>query len=351
MARLTLFLLMFILGFVVPSPTKRPPGSKDDVPETANSSLLDPVYSFTEDEASLNEMFREVEELMEDTQSKLQNAVKEMEAEEVSDQRVPENLPPNYHNESFTKTNIGNKTVETKQEIVKETDNKTGSTLYSETLITSIKSRGNKVHECIVDEDCKSGNYCHFGNAEYKCLPCKTKEACTRDGECCADQLCVWGTCTKASRGDNGTICESQQECNPGFCCSVQPSLLFPVCSPLAIKGELCHDPSAQLLDLISWELEPDGVLDNCPCSNGLVCNPQSHSSVSVCEEPSIMEARRDNGEILVDDLPFISLVPQEELMYEEGNTMPTAYGMEPDPSEDIYGEEPEIIPDLPFDI
>ncbi|KQK78401.1 dickkopf-related protein 3-like protein [Amazona aestiva] len=68
-------------------------------------------------------MLREVEALMEDTQHKLRNAVQEMEAEEEGTKKLSEvnfeNLPPNYHNESNTETRIGNKTVQTHQEIDK----------------------------------------------------------------------------------------------------------------------------------------------------------------------------------------------------------------------------------------
>ncbi|MEE6498830.1 hypothetical protein FKM82_003240 [Ascaphus truei] len=344
MSRLMLLILPLVLGSVNPSPTRRSLESEDAV--VAAAASLDPVFSFTHEEASLNEMFREVEELMEDTQSKLQNAVKEMEAEEVAVPRAA----PNYHNESVTETTIGNKTVQTHQDIVKETDNITGATMYSETVITSVKSQDKKSRECIIDEDCESGNYCYFANSEYKCLRCKAEEACTRDGECCDGQLCVWGQCTKSSKGKHGTICESQQDCSPGLCCAVQTSLLFPVCTPLPLEGELCHDPTSQLLDLISWELEPDGVLDLCLCPSGLICQPRSHGLASVCEQLSLNETRRDQTEIPVEDLPFLPLFPKEEFDYEEVNVMPAMYEVEASPSEHTYSDQPGIVPELPFE-
>ncbi|XP_035406187.1 dickkopf-related protein 3 isoform X2 [Cygnus atratus] len=281
--------------------------------------------------ASLGEMLREVEALMEDTQHKLRNAVQEMEAEEEGAKKLSEvnfeNLPPTYHNESNTETRIGNKTVQTHQEIDKVTDNKTGSTIYSETVITSIKDGENKRnHECIIDEDCEAGKYCQFSTFEYKCQLCKTQHKhCSRDVECCGDQLCIWGECKKAtSKGENGTICETQQDCNPGMCCAFQKELLFPVCTPLPEEGEPCHDPSNRLLNLITWELEPDGVLEQCPCASGLICQPHSHGTTSVCELSS-NETRNNEKEdpLIMDKMPFLSLIPRDILSdYEESSVI-----------------------------
>lgn len=61
--------LSILLGLVYAAPASDGDG-KDQPEET--------LLSFPSDEASLNEMFREVEELMEDTQYKLSNAVKEV---------------------------------------------------------------------------------------------------------------------------------------------------------------------------------------------------------------------------------------------------------------------------------
>ncbi|XP_009894805.1 dickkopf-related protein 3 [Dryobates pubescens] len=281
--------------------------------------------------ASLGEMLREVEALMEDTQHKLRNAVQEMEAEEEGAKKLSEvnfeNLPPNYHNESNTETRIGNKTVQTHQEIDKVTDNKTGSTVFSETVITSIKDGENKRnHECIIDEDCETGKYCQFSTFEYTCQLCKTQHMpCSRDVECCGEQLCVWGKCRKStSKGENGTICENQHDCNPGTCCAFQKELLFPVCTPLPEEGEPCHDPSNRLLNLITWDLEPDGVLERCPCASGLICQAKSYSTTSVCELSGNDTGNNEKEDpLIMEEMPFLSLMPRDILSdYEESSVI-----------------------------
>lgn len=69
-------LLLFVPILLGATPVSAAPASDDIGGEEQPGEEI--VLSFPRDEASLNEMFREVEELMEDTQYKLRNAVREV---------------------------------------------------------------------------------------------------------------------------------------------------------------------------------------------------------------------------------------------------------------------------------
>lgn len=47
-------------------------------------------------------------------------------------------------------------------------------------------------------------------------------QSCTKDNECCSEQLCVWGQCSlNATKGEAGSTCHQQTDCSPDLCCLV----------------------------------------------------------------------------------------------------------------------------------
>ncbi|XP_037306897.1 dickkopf-related protein 3b [Pungitius pungitius] len=225
---------------------------------------------------SLNEMFREVEELMEDTQHLLEEAVDQITTE--SEKSSVTSL------DETNKTIIdGDRAVQLLYRADKETYNETGDTHLSH-IHAEISGYWNGAdHECMVDEDCGLLKYCLYEIENSKCLPCiQTDMPCTKDVECCSDQMCVWGQCTvNATKGTEGSICQAQRDCRPNLCCAFQRELLFPVCNPKPEKGESCLSHPNLLMDMLAWDQE--GPRDHCPCADNLQCQP--HGQGSVCGE------------------------------------------------------------------
>lgn len=219
---------------------------------------------------TLNDMFQEVEELMEDTQHILEEAVDQITTESAKTNSLERLLSPQ------NSTNDGDRSALDKT--MKET-NKTGETLSR--FHMEVSGQWNSIdHECMVDEDCGELRYCLFEIEHSKCLPCiPTDMPCSKDEECCSDQLCVWGQCTvNTTKGDEGTICQDQRHCRHDLCCAFQRELLFPVCNPRPERGESCLNQPNPLMDMLAWDSE--GPRDHCPCALNLKCQPQGHGSV-----------------------------------------------------------------------
>ncbi|XP_029010135.1 dickkopf-related protein 3b [Betta splendens] len=233
------------------------------------------------DPLSLNDMFREVEELMEDTQHILEEAVDQINTESAKS-LTSLNLRPNDYLETKRTVRIGDRTVQVLDVTDKSANNKSGETHLLQTRM-EISGHWNSVaQECMVDEDCGDHKYCLYEIETSKCLPCiPTDMPCTKDEECCSDQMCVWGQCTiNATKGTEGTICQGQSDCRPDLCCAFQRELLFPVCNPKPEKGERCLSHPNLLMDMLAWDQE--GPRDHCPCADDLQCQP--HGRGSICE-------------------------------------------------------------------
>ncbi|XP_072291880.1 dickkopf-related protein 3b isoform X1 [Eucyclogobius newberryi] len=219
---------------------------------------------------SLNEMFRELEELMEDTQHILEEAVDQITTESAKSNSLELHL--SHHNGTNDRA-VLDKTIKTG-------NNQTGRTGLSHIHMEVSGQWNTAQQECMVDEDCGELRYCLYEIENSKCLPCiPTDMPCTKDEECCSDQMCVWGQCTvNATSGEEGTICQDQRDCKPELCCAFQRELLFPVCNPRPERGESCLNQPNLLMDMLAWDRE--GPRDHCPCAHNLQCRPQGRGAV-----------------------------------------------------------------------
>ncbi|KAJ8271521.1 hypothetical protein COCON_G00103800 [Conger conger] len=246
--------------------------------------------SLAQGQATLKDMFREVEKLMEDTQHKLEEAVHKMDNESARSGFYGHDLPLSYHDESMHVKKVENQSFYTIEKTDKETDNRTGMTHFSRTVIQS-SGRGNEIdYRCIVDEDCEKGSYCLYERLQSRCLTCKAaRMPCAKDEECCTGQLCVWGRCSKnGAKGAAGSICQHQSDCKPALCCAFHRELLFPVCTRKPRARERCHSQSNHLMELLSWDTEGEGPREHCPCARGLQCQP--HRQGPSCQRRSANE-------------------------------------------------------------
>ncbi|XP_061078258.1 dickkopf-related protein 3-like isoform X1 [Conger conger] len=289
-------LAMVVYGFPTQATT---PAVDQDITQTIEANL-------SQGHAKLNDMFREVEKLMEDTQHKLQEAVYQMDNESARSILYVHDLPPNYQEESSTDRTVGNQTVHTVEKINKVTDNRTGETHFSRTVIQS-SSQENKVHhECIIDEDCEKGRYCLYETLRSRCLPCKALDMpCTKDEECCSGQLCVWGQCSEnTTKGQPGSICQYQSDCNTELCCAFHKALLFPVCTTTPVEGEHCRSRPSHLMELLSWDMEGEGPREHCPCAGGLQCQPRGRGFL--CLKPQNSSSEEDLTDTLYSEIDYI---------------------------------------------
>ncbi|XP_068452077.1 dickkopf-related protein 3a [Clinocottus analis] len=231
--------------------------------------------------------FAEVEQLPEDPQEK-EDAFHQRNNESVSLSPHANNLPPSHHNETASDEVIDNGYVHTSVEL--ETNN----------ITTPVHSSdpGNNIEQgCISDGDCVKGSYCLHDTSNSKCLPCKaTDMSCMKDNECCGEQLCVWGQCSlNATKGEAGSTCQHQTDCNPDLCCLFHKALLFPVCSAKPIERERCFGASNHLLEFLSWDVQDEGPRKHCPCAGDLRCQHLGRGSMCLKVEDSQEEDLTDS--------------------------------------------------------
>uniref|UniRef100_A0A3B3CY01 Dickkopf WNT signaling pathway inhibitor 3a n=1 Tax=Oryzias melastigma TaxID=30732 RepID=A0A3B3CY01_ORYME len=157
---------------------------------------------------------------------------------------------------------------------------------------------GNNIDDgCISDDDCGKERYCFYDTHDSKCRQCKdTDESCSKDVECCGEQLCMWGQCSQnATKGKAGSTCQYQSDCSPELCCAFHKALLFPVCLAKPIERERCLDSSNHLMELLSWDVQDEGPRRHCPCVGDLHCQHLGRGSMCLKGEDSSEEDLTDS--------------------------------------------------------
>lgn len=247
-------------------------------------------------QAALGDVYREVEELMEDTQQRLEDTAHQMDNESAKSSPPAQNLTSNYSSDSSSDTVLRNQSAPAEEKIDKILENRTEETRITRTTAQSNGKENDTDHECIIDEDCEQGRYCLYEAQHSKCLDCKEVDTtCTKDEECCDGQLCVWGQCTKnATKGEAGTICQYQSDCSGDLCCAFHKALLFPVCITKPAERERCIISANHLLELLSWDLEGEGPTEHCPCAGELQCQHLGRGALCLKGQSSSEEDMTD---------------------------------------------------------
>ncbi|XP_063043888.1 dickkopf-related protein 3a isoform X2 [Engraulis encrasicolus] len=237
-------------------------GILPDMPTTVDSNVnITLEANVSQGHATLNDMFREVEELMEDTQHKLENAVHQIDNESSKSIRDAQG----YHHENISETVAGNQStpIPLIKDAEKVTDNATAEPHIPMAIQTSKENDVN--------------------------------HSCSKDEECCSGQLCIWGQCAQnATKGDRGSICQHQSDCNGDLCCAFHKALLFPVCNSKPMERERCFISTNHLMELLSWDMEGEGPREHCPCAGGLQCQHMGRGSLCLQPQNSSEEELTD---------------------------------------------------------
>ncbi|XP_062869253.1 dickkopf-related protein 3a [Trichomycterus rosablanca] len=287
------------------------------LPDTATPVTVDlkttTEPSLEQTPSVLSDMFNE-EKRQEDIQ--LEDPEHQMDNESAKSSQSINNATSNYSNESSLESISGKQSVPAVEEINKSSDNapteiqatRTPDQVGSKENVTNNIAHdaseeiqpGSKenetVHACLIDEDCEKGLYCLYEAQHSECMPCKQSNVtCSKDEECCDDQLCVFGQCKKnVTKGEEGTICQKQSNCTPDLCCAFHKALLLPVCQSKPKEHERCIITGSHLQKLLSLDIYTNGPHEYCPCAGDLKCQHVSGSSLCLKGQTSSEEELTD---------------------------------------------------------
>jgi len=168
-----------------------------------------------------------------------------------------------------------------------------GSSLFK--IMQQLRN-GGKPHErkC---KKCGKGKFCDpiFHLCRKKFAEGRT---CMFQKQCGKSLKCQWGKCQKARKGDPGTFCKGNAECNGNSCCRNTPGSFHLMCIPRQAEGAICglkKESFADVLYIVKRSTAPTCS----PCQDELKCADTGDSKSKRCVKLSYAEIPTDGN---VDD-------------------------------------------------
>lgn len=153
---------------------------------------------------------------------------------------------------------------------------------------------------------------------------------CMAQKQCGKSLRCQWGKCQKAKKGDPGTFCKGNAQCNGDACCRNTPGSFHLMCIPQQTEGSICglHERTESVAKLF-YVVKRSTVGTCSPCKGGLKCADTGGSRFKRCAKDSYIEKA---AEELEDDNPSNAITDDDK-----------------DKGDDGSGEEePNVAPDVP---
>jgi len=174
-------------------------------------------------------------------------------------------------------------------------------------IMNQLRNMGKRPQKC---KKCGSGKFCDpiFHLCRKKFAEGRT---CMAQKQCGANLRCQWGKCQKAKRGDPGTFCKGNNQCNGDSCCRNTPGSFHLMCIPPQNEGAICglHQRQESVAKLF-YVVKRSTVPTCSPCKSGLKCANTGGSRFKHCAKDSYVEKA---AEELEDDNPSNAITEDDD--------------------------------------
>merc|ERR1712168_1691183 len=147
-------------------------------------------------------------------------------------------------------------------------------------IMNQLRNMGKRPAKC---KKCGSGKFCDpiFHLCRKKFAEGRT---CMAQKQCGANLRCQWGKCQKAKKGDPGTFCKGNNQCNGDSCCRNTPGSFHLMCIPPQTEGAICglHERQESVAKLF-YVVKRSTVPTCSPCKSGLKCANTGDSKFKRC--------------------------------------------------------------------